>query len=99
MTSSSSAMSVPPHPQSAEQQSASVDQRHPQFEPRAGIEIADQRQHDDGRPDGDPGTTQPQADHDVGQHEIGRPEYAELARGELADADAPDGAESNEHHD
>src|SRR3954468_5419263 len=96
MISSISAMSAPPHPEAAEQQPAAIDQRHPQFEPRAGKEISDQRQCCDCRPDHDKSAAQPQADDNVGQHEIGRPKSAELARGEVADADAPDGAKGNE---
>src|SRR5579871_103933 len=86
MSSSSATALVPPHPETAEHQPAAVDDRHPQQEGAAEhIEIADQGQHGDGKPDSDKGAAEPQARKHVEQHEIDRPEGAELARPEMTE--------------
>src|SRR4051794_11579226 len=72
MISSSSAMSAPPHPEAAEHQPAAVDKGHPQLEPVADQEIADQRQRADAKTDHDKGVSEPEPGDDIEQHEIDR---------------------------
>src|SRR3954447_19663122 len=89
MMSSSSAIALAPaHPEAAQDQSAAVDKGHPQIEPVAGEEIADQRQHGDAEADRDKGISGPQSGDGIDQHEINRPERPELARRQMAEPTA-----------
>src|SRR5262249_8350603 len=87
MTSSSSAISLaPPHPEPAEDQPAAIRRSHPQQEGNAGDEeVADQRQGDDAKADGEESTPEPQAGETVEQHVIDRPERSRLPPAEMAE--------------
>src|ERR1700728_3587777 len=92
--------SDPAHPEAGENQSASIDGRHPQ-QKRGTLdeEIADQRQHDDGKTDGNESTAEPKPGDAVEQHEIDRPERAELAWPEMAQHHAAQDAETIEQQE
>src|SRR3954447_24646326 len=84
--SSSSAMALTPaHPETAQHQPAAVDKRHPQIEPVACEEIADQRQRGDAEADRDKGVARPQPGDGIDEHEIDRPERPQLTRREMAE--------------
>src|ERR1044072_6593255 len=85
MSASSPAIaSAPAHPQPAQNEPAAVDDGHPQLEPVAREEVADQGQRGDTEADRDKGIAEPQAGNDVDQHEIDLPERAQLPRREMA---------------
>src|SRR6266496_4787946 len=86
MMSSISAIALAPaHPQAAEHQPAAVDKGHPEIEPVADQEVADQRECADAKTDHDKDLSDPEPGDDVEQHEIDRPERAHLARRKLAE--------------
>src|ERR1700680_3335646 len=85
MSSSSAIGSVPTHPETAQDQSAAVDEGHPERECRADEEVADQRQRSDGKPDRDKSIAEPQHGHTIHQHEVDRPERSDLARREVTE--------------
>src|SRR2546430_6111261 len=86
MMSSISAIALAPaHPQAAEHQPAAIDKGHPQVEPVADEEIADQCERADAKADRDERVAEPEPGDDVEQHEIDRPERAHLARREAAE--------------
>src|SRR6266567_1490134 len=99
MSSSSATALAPAHPEAAEKEPAAVAHGHPQIEPGADKEIADQRQHRDAEPDRDKSRTDPQSDDDVDHHEIGRPEHAELPRREVPQPDRPENSKGKEQHE
>src|SRR5207253_5707728 len=84
MSSSPAIASAPAHPQPAQNEPAAVDEGHPQLEPVAREEVADQGQRGDGEADHDKSVAEPQAGNDVDQHEIDRPERAQLPRRKMA---------------
>src|SRR6476646_2179473 len=99
MTSSSSAMaSGPPHPEAAEDQSAAIDEGHPEIEAAAGVEIADRCQRRHGKADHDEGIAEPEPGDAVEQHEIDRPERAQLPRAEMAENAAEDAEDDDHRH-
>src|SRR4051795_11761701 len=99
MISSSSAIALAPaHPETAEHQPAAVDHCHPQIEPVAGEEIADQRERGDAEADRDKGVAHPQAGDGIDEHEIDRPERPQLARREMSQP-AAKYSESNEQRE
>src|SRR3954453_17474554 len=99
MISSSSAIALAPaHPETTEHQPAAVDHCHPQIEPVAGEEIADQRQRGDADADRDKGVTEPESDDGVDHHEIDRPERVHLPWPQVPHPDRKDAAEDDEQN-
>src|ERR1700761_5644560 len=100
MTSSSSAIAlVPAHPETAQNEAAAIDQRHPRLEPGAQPEIADQSQDGDAGADHDKSPAEPQSGDGVEQHEIAGPERAHLARREMAEPAAGEDSEHKQQHE
>src|SRR5580700_5005493 len=100
MSSSSAIGSDPAHPKSADDQPAAIDRGHPQEKRKAcDEEIADQRQHDDGKTDGDESAAEPKSGQAIEQHEIDRPERAHFTRPEMAEDAAAQYAEGVEQQE